>query len=90
MGEDGVPGETRTVTIGDLYDGDPVPPDYDNTDWLADLVARTLDPGVTEKLTFHFTEKAGGDAEYQMRVNFDDGTFLDITIDQDTKGGGKP
>ena len=88
-GLEGSSGETFTVTIGDLYDGDPVPDDYDPTPWLADLVARTLDPIITEKLTFHFTEKAGGDAEYDIRANFNDGTFLDIAIDQDTKGGGK-
>jgi len=40
-------GSTRTVTIGDLYDGDPVPPDYDPTPWLADVFARTLGPIVT-------------------------------------------
>ena len=81
--------DTFSVTVGDLYDGDPIPEDYDYTPWLADITARTLDPNVTEKLQFHFTEKASGDAKYQIRVNFDDGTFLDITIDDDTKGGGK-
>ncbi len=86
-GAAGPPG-TRTVTIGDLYDGDPVPADYDPTPWVADVTARTLEPFVTERLAFHFTEKSSGEAEYEIRLNFNEGTFLDIFIDKDTKGGG--
>jgi hypothetical protein len=79
--------DTQTVTIGDLYYDDLVPADYDLTPWIGDLVARTLEPGATEKLTFHFTEKSSGEAEYDIRASFDDGTFLDISIDRDAKGG---
>ena len=78
---------TRKVTIGDLYDGDPVPGDYNTTPWLGDIVARTLEPITTERMAFHFGQKAGSGAEYQIRANFVDGTFLDITIDQDTGNG---
>ncbi len=94
----GTVSDTQTVTIGDLIlePGEVPPADYDTTPWIADLVARTLDGGMTEKLTFHFTEKAGADAVYSITLNFagPEGnenacTYLNITIDKDTRGGRK-
>ncbi|MDH3786567.1 MAG: DUF11 domain-containing protein, partial [Acidobacteriota bacterium] len=90
------PGVSEPLSLQRLFIGDmpedefgnmPAPPLFDPTPWSGGPIARTLEADVAERLAFHFDVKADEGA-YQIRMNFADGTFLDIFIPSGGSGGG--
>jgi len=84
--EGNVPGHaasatTRSVKLGELFldNGESLPIDYDATPFIDDVLGRTLEADVIERMSTHFSSNADG-GSYRMRLNFTDATFLDITI----------